>query len=342
MPRYGGLYCRAPELHLPFRLAFLPGLALCTALGLGAVLIGDRWSVPSVLVAFAVGLMISLAPLSPRLAPGIGVAGRTVLRLGVGLLGIRLTLGEIGALGVLPIAVAVLVVPCTILLGTWLARRMAFTTAFGVLTSGATAICGAAAAMAIAAVLPKSETSERDTIFAVVGVTTLSTIAMVLYPLLLPLLGLDERAGGVLLGGAIHDVAQVVGAGYAMSPLTGDIAIYTKLLRVALLLPVVLIVAAFIGTTSGAGSGSGRYAVPWFLVLFVVMMVVASSGWLAEIHRGWIAGFSHLCLSIAIVALGARTSIPALIRLGPRAVLLMVLHSCIILALAVAAISILP
>lgn len=325
---------------MPIFIATLPGLALCAALGLAAVMIGDRWSIPSVLIAFALGVAFNLLPHPERLNRGIDVAARTVLRVGVGLLGIRLTLGEIGALGVLPVLVALLVVPATIGLGVWTARRMGFSTAFGVLTAGATAICGAAAALAISAALPKSENAERDTIFAVVGVTTLSTIAMVLYPFLLPLLGLDERLGGVLLGGSIHDVAQVVGAAYSVSPLTGDIAIYTKLMRVALLLPTVLVIAAVFARDTHTG-GTRRFMLPWFLLLFVAMTALASSGWLNGGQRLVISEISRICLTIAIVALGIKTSIPALLRLGPRPVVLMVLHSCIILALAVAGVTIL-
>lgn len=319
----------------------LPGVAICAVLGIAAVSVGDRWALPSVLIAFVLGLALRQFARGQRLDRGIDISGRTVLRLGVGLLGVRLTLGEIGALGTMPILVALGVVPGTIFVGLWAARRMGFTTVFGVLTAGATAICGAAAALAISSVLPKTATSERDTIFAVVGVTTLSTIAMVLYPLLPPILGLDERAGGVLMGGSIHDVAQVVGAGYAISPLTGDIAIYTKLMRVALLLPTVFLAAILFGVAGAGFAATAKRAVPWFLIVFVAMTALASSGWLPEAVRGALAEISRVLLSVAIVALGAKTSIPALIALGPRPVILMVLHSCIILGLAVVGISIL-
>src|SRR6185312_7645057 len=123
---------------------------------------------------------------------------------------------------------------------------------FGVLSGGAVAICGASAALAIASVLPRSDTRERDTILAVVSVTALSTIAMILYPVFAISIGLDHRHAGVFIGGTIHDVAQVVGAGYTISNETGDIATYVKLLRVAMLLPAAFTIS-FLYARSGKG-----------------------------------------------------------------------------------------
>src|SRR5439155_1619007 len=119
------------------------------------------------------------------------------------------------------------------------ARILGLSRAFGALSGGSVGICGASAALAIASVLPKTRESERDVILAVVVVTGLSTIAMILYPMLVTAIGLDHLRAGLFLGGTIHDVAQVVGAGYMISQKTGDVATYVKLLRVAMLLPVV-------------------------------------------------------------------------------------------------------
>ena len=131
-------------------------------------------------------------------------------------------------------------VTLTILFGVVGARVAGISRPFGILTAGAVAICGASAALAISSVLPKGENHERDTVFTVIGVTALSTIAMIIYPLIIALFHLDHAAIGVFLGGTIHDVAQVVGAGFSVSDETGNVATFTKLLRVAMLLPVVV------------------------------------------------------------------------------------------------------
>jgi Conserved hypothetical protein 698 len=109
------------------------------------------------------------------------------------------------------------------------------------LSGGATAICGASAALAIAAALPNHPQKERAILFTVFGISALSSFAMIAYPMLAHAVGLDARQAGVFLGATIHDVAQVVGAGYSISPETGDVATFVKLLRVATLMPVIAI-----------------------------------------------------------------------------------------------------
>jgi hypothetical protein len=127
-------------------------------------------------------------------------------------------------------------VPLTMGFGWALARMMKLDGRYGVLSGGAVGICGASAAMAIAVAWPRKD-SERDTVMVIACITTYSTIAMVLYPALLAHLHLDPLQTGRFLGGSIHDVAQVVAAGYASSPQAGDSATIVKLMRVAMLLP---------------------------------------------------------------------------------------------------------
>src|SRR5208283_3707648 len=118
------------------------------------------------------------------------------------------------------VAIVIVGVATTILFGLFLARRLGLSPMFGVLSGGSVAICGASAALAIASVLPQDKDRERDTILVVVTVTARSTLAMILYPILATSIGLDHRHAGVFIGGTIHDVAQVVGAGYMISPET--------------------------------------------------------------------------------------------------------------------------
>ena len=149
-------------------------------------------------------------------------------------------------------------VATTIVVGFLLARRLGLSPMFGVLSGGAVAICGASAALAIASVLPPSDTRERDTILTVVSVTALSTLAMILYPVFATSIGLDHKQAGIFIGGTIHDVAQVVGAGYSISNETGDIATYVKLLRVAMLLPAVFAISFLIARAAATAKARGR------------------------------------------------------------------------------------
>jgi uncharacterized integral membrane protein (TIGR00698 family) len=212
-----------------------------------------------------------------------------------------------------------------------LARRLGLSSMFGVLSGGAVAICGASAALAIASVLPRSETRERDTILTVVSVTALSTIAMIIYPIFATSIGLDHRQAGIFIGGTIHDVAQVVGAGYTISNETGDIATYVKLLRVAMLLPAVFAIS-FLYARSGKGE-SARATLPMFLVGFAVLVVLNSMGLLPKVAIDLANDVSRWCLVAAIAALGMKTSFKALFAVGWRPIGLMIAETLWIAAL---------
>jgi uncharacterized integral membrane protein (TIGR00698 family) len=228
-------------------------------------------------------------------------------------------------------------VASTILFGMLGARLMNLSRTFGVLSGGAVAICGVAAALAIASVLPRTQESERDTILAVVTVTALSTLAMIAYPLWVGWLGFDHRDAGIILGGTIHDVAQVVGAGYMVSPETGDIATYVKMLRVAMLLPVVLVIA-FVLARAGGGERRQATLLPVFLVGFATLVVINSTGLIPKPAVDGITDISRWCLVTAIAALGMKTSFKALVKVGWRPVGLMVAETAWIAAVVVAAV----
>jgi uncharacterized integral membrane protein (TIGR00698 family) len=193
------------------------------------------------------------------------------------------------------------------------------------LTGGATAICGASAAIAIAAVLPRDEKSERELIFTIAAVTALSTIAMILYPVIVGIAGLDPRQSGIFLGGTIHDVAQVVGAGYSISPEVGDYAVLTKMLRVALLLPVVMAFSLVVRhhlEIAAADRGSDPLLPP-FLLVFIAFVVAGSLGWIPKPVGAALNEVSRACLVIAIAAVGLKTSVIEMKKVGARAIVLL-------------------
>lgn len=313
-------------------LALLPGLGVSALLGAAATLVASLHGGPQMLYALFFGVALNHLSRGGRTAAGVEFGARTVLRLGVGLLGARITATQIVALGWQTAAVVVLAVISTIGLALWLGRRLGLTGAHSVLAGGAVAICGASAALAIAAVLPRDKDGDRTTLVVVVSVTLLSTIAMVLYPLLVRLMGLPPALGGLFLGGTIHDVAQVVGAGYTISPATGDAATVVKLFRVTLLTVVVAATAwAFrnqrlaAAAEQPAGSVADRTALlPWFLWLFVALVVLNSTLGMAPALQQGLGQLSRACLVLAIAALGMKTSFRQLARMGWRPVALIV------------------
>jgi uncharacterized integral membrane protein (TIGR00698 family) len=266
-----------------------------------------------------------------RYTAGLQFASKDVLRVGVAFLGARITSSQITGLGLPTLAGVAAAVGLTILFGFLAAKATGIKWRFGVLTAGAVAICGASAAAAIAAVLRRDETHERDTAFTIIGVTTLSTVCMVLYPLIAKLFELTHAQSGIFLGGTIHDVAQVVGAGYSVSPETGDAATIVKLLRVALLLPAVLaitLVERSTGKDKSAGKQSGL--IPNFLLVFIAIVALNSFHLVPSSLQEAMSNASRWCIVISIAALGVKTSLAALAEVGHRAVLLMVAETAFI------------
>ena len=147
---------------------------------------------------------------------------------------------------------------------------------------------------------------------------------MIFYPALVTLLQFDNVHAGIFLGGTIHDVAQVVGAGYMISPEAGDISTYIKLLRVALLLPVVFIIAFVVARASHREAGASSVPFPLFLLGFAVLVGINSTGVLPEAVVETLSTASRWCLVTAIAALGMKTSFRDLFVVGWRPIGLMV------------------
>src|SRR5690554_4299840 len=210
----------------------MPGVLICITIALATTFIADHYGGPTLLYALLLGMALHFLSEEGRCVAGVEFSSRTILRFGVALLGVRITVEQVTSLNIGPIVTVVAGVVLTIFAGVLLAKVLGLHRDMGLLTGGAVAICGASAALALSAVMPRVSNSERNTILTVVGVTTLSTAAMVLYPLIASVLSLTDQEAGVFLGGTIHDVAQVVGAGYMVSDEAGDVATRSEERRV--------------------------------------------------------------------------------------------------------------
>jgi uncharacterized integral membrane protein (TIGR00698 family) len=298
-----------------------PGVLASVIIAIAATFLSEHYGGPVMLFALLLGMAFYFLSQEGRCVAGIEFASKRVLRVAVGLLGAQITIAEIMKLGPTPVITVIGAVILTILFGALAARIMGLSRPFGILTSGAVAICGASAALAISSVLPKGEQHERDTVFTVIGVTALSTIAMIVYPLIIAAFHLDHAAVGMFLGGTIHDVAQVVGAGFSVSEETGNVATFTKLLRVAMLLPVV-VALSYVFRAHHVGK-AGRQ-LPGFLVVFAVLVVLNSAGVIPPAVLVVLKNISRWCLVTAIAALGMKTSLKAMADVGGRAIGLIV------------------
>jgi len=325
-----------------------PGFVLSAVVAVAAMLLAPQVArvvpIPAMVIALAIGIAFNWLAERPAFSPGIVFCVKTLLRWAVALLGLRIALGEIVALGFTTGAIVVVSMAVTIVSGFLLARVFGQNACYGALAGAGTAVCGASATLATSTVLPQYDGKEADIAFVVVAVNALSTVAMVLYPLLCTALGFSPQTTGVMLGATIHDVAQVVGAGYAVSTDVGNNAVIVKLLRVFLLLPVVLGIGYWFVSRTGGKQQAAKVPVPVFAFVFLafccvnsvlpsIAPIAAGYAW----AKGWLVDFSTWGLLIAISALGLGTSFAAIGRLGWRHVATVTGTTVVILVVVTAA-----
>ena len=342
------------------------GLLVCALVALAARFLAGHYGVPVMLMALLLGMALNFLSAEQTCQPGIDLASRQVLRWGVALLGLRVSLDQVLALGwgtVLMVVVSVLV---TMVMGLVMARLLGLRRDLGLVTGGAVGICGASAALALSSCLPRDARRERDLAWTVMGVSILSTLAMSLprdarremdlawtvmgvsilstlamlaYPLLAGALSLSTMQTGVFLGGSIHDVAQVVGAGYSVSAVSGDTAVLTKLMRVAMLVPVLLMVSLVLyykarqRHAEPAPTPPDAPLLPGFALAFVALVLLQSA---LKLPPAWLTlgqDLSQGALILAMAAIGLKAQPAQWRAMGWRPVLLLVGETVFLAAL---------
>ncbi len=309
-----------------------PGLTLAVAIAAAAIATERLTGWPAMLFALAFGMAAHRLTRAPRVAAGVTFASKSILRLGVVLIGAGVTAGEIRALGAGAVVTAAASTAITLTLGWTIARWCGLSRGHAVLSAGATAICGASAALAIAAVLPRERAHERNLILTIAGVTAMSTLVMVVYPAIALKAGFDARQAGVFLGASIHDVAQVMGAGFILGPDVAETAGVTKLARVALLAPAVVFIAWRMRRSDPAQTTPAP--LPLFLLGFAALVLANSLGLIPAAAQELLVQASRVCLVIAVAAIGLKAAPGALIAAGPRPALAMTLQTGLIAIIA--------
>jgi uncharacterized integral membrane protein (TIGR00698 family) len=307
---------------------YAPGVALSAVVAatgyLAAPYVAPIVPIPSMVIALVIGIALNPLAARPGMQPGMAFCVRTVLRCAVALLGLRVGLSDIAALGPGTAALIVVAMAATLASGFIFARGSGQQSGFGALVGVGTAVCGASATLAVSTVVPNYPGKQADIAFVVVAVNALATLAMLFYPPLCLLLDFDPQTVGVMLGGTIHDVAQVVGAGYAVSTAAGNTAVIVKLFRVFLLLPVVLGVGWYF-TRLGQQHGTARVPVPVFGIVFLALCalnsIVPMMPALLPAYtpvKSLLVEASTWGLLLAIGALGLGTSVKTIVNLGWR------------------------
>jgi uncharacterized integral membrane protein (TIGR00698 family) len=322
---------------------YLPGVAMSAIVAIigyvAAPYVARVVPIPNMVIALIVGMALNPIAARPATQPGMQFCVRTVLRWAVALLGLRVGLADIAALGPGTAALIIVAMAATVVSGFVFARTSGRVPGFGALVGVGTAVCGASATLACSTVVPDYPGKQTDVAFVVVAVNALATLAILIYPPICILLHFDPQTTGVMLGGTIHDVAQVVGAGYAVSTAVGNTAVIVKLFRVFLLLPVVLGVGWYF-TRKGMQHGQARVPVPVFGIVFLILCVVNSIvplvPTLVPVYaptKAALVEASTWGLLLAIGALGLGTSVTSIIALGWRHIATVVAATAVIFAI---------
>jgi uncharacterized integral membrane protein (TIGR00698 family) len=292
-------------------------------------------------IALALGLAVGAIPAVHVAAlPGATIAARYALRIGITLLGARLTVGQLLATGGASVLAIVVVVASALVLGTVLARRLGLVPPLSALITVGMAICGNSAILALSPIIGARH---RETAYAVSTITIFGLIGVLALPILGHLMAMNDAGFGTWAGLAVNDTAQVVATGYAFSPAAGDVATVVKLTRNLAILPVLLggtwWAARNVRDEAAAGSAGaasvgasplamiGR-AVPWFVVGFVIVATLRSLGLLDGTLPGGgtvadlFSTVATLCILIALAGVGLATDLRAMLGVGARPFLL--------------------
>ncbi len=306
-------------------------LAACASALVGTPFGKDtlRWS-PLLLVILLGIAWRTLAPLPAAAEAGVRFAQRPVLRWAVAGLGFRLSLGEIWALGPAALFVVLLSTGAALAFGIWIAGRLGLPHKLGLLLGVGGAICGASAVVAADSVV---QAEKRDAAIALGTITLLGTIGIVLYPPIGRLLGLSDRLYGVWDGASLHEMAQVVAAGFGFSDEAGRLATVVKLARITLLAPTVLWLAWSLRRHHEAAGAARVAPVPWFLVLFVVFAALNSFGVVPKPALELVRRVDLWLLCIGMAGVGLATGLRDIASAGARPIAAAALQWLVLAAL---------
>lgn len=311
----------SPEL-LTKLLTILPGIVLAAIISGAAYALrglpGLGIFSPMILAVIIGVIFANIIELPAKTAAGIAFCQRPVLRAAIVLLGFQLTFTQVQAIGLSGIAIVAVSLLATFVATLGVARLLGVDSKLAELIAAGTSICGASAIVATNSV---TNANDEDVAYAVASITLFGTLAMFIYPLLMPVFGLSAPEYGLWAGTAIHEVAQVIGAGFQNGPEAGEISTIAKLSRVAMLAPLVLGLG-YLSRLRQAKDVTARAPVPWFVFGFAAVVLFNSFVTLPEEFRTFVPKLTTFMLTMGLAAMGLRTNVGEIRSKGLRPLLL--------------------
>lgn len=299
------------------------GIVFSVLLGLAAVFL-EKFTPPAfngILIALLLGILLgNTVRLPENLASGIQYTSSKMLELSILFLAVGINYADVAALGVQPFLGVAAVVFTVLFLSFFLAKRFNCPGNTGMLVGFGTAICGSSAIAALAPSLQKQ--NKEDVAIAMAVINLLGTLGMLVLPWALlqvdwPSQDVAASAMGYLVGGSLHSVGNVAGAGFAIGKSAGDIAITVKLARVALLTPG-LIFMTYLTQRHSQGSWKRYFQLPWYLIGFILVTLLVS---VIDIPKPVLKELEYIgkvILTIAMAAIGLKVSVKKLLQAGSR------------------------
>ncbi len=319
MPLAADLYGDLLEPSLGTRHAFrdyMPGLLVTGIAALAAAWLAEHYGAPRMLMGLLIGLALNFTNTDRRLHGGLALASTTLLRWGIVIAGLQVTIWQIADLGWPSFVWIALMIAIVTGVGAITARGVGLSASFGTLAGGAVAICGASAALALASLLGEKRSSQAQLTLVLVAISAASALAMSIYPAVAHVIGMTDRQAGWLVGSSIHDVAQAMGAGYSISDEAGQTATIVKLTRVALLAPALAVIALIF--PAQAGQLRTRIRLPWFVIGFLILGAVRSFIQLPAVTTDFAQLVTSALLLLAVTATGIRSPMDLLLKQGWR------------------------
>lgn len=307
-----------------------PGLLLSACVAVVAMLLsslipGDI--IGATVMALLVGMVLN--PLICRykqLNAGIGFAGKIVLRLGIILMGVNLNFSEVLSVGKYSLFVMIFTMATAFGAGNLIGKLFGTNWKLTNLLSVSTAICGGSA---VAAVGPVIRAKDEDVAYAISSTFIFDVLTVVVIPWIGIALGMSSVGYGLWVGTAVNDTSSVVAAGYAFSEFAGNTAVIVKLTRTLFIIPYVLIFSIITERLEARSEcGNGRISVnlrkifPYFIIFFLVVVAIRSTGIIPDALVGALSGTSKFCMVMALSAIGLKTSFGDIKNIGFKPMIL--------------------
>ncbi|GGD64583.1 YeiH family protein [Paenibacillus nasutitermitis] len=318
---------------------FIWGLGITLAIAIAAKYIAElpfMNIMGQLVIAILIGMGFrAVAGVPERASAGIAFSSKTLLRYGIILLGMRLNLTDIIHAGPKVLAIALINIVTTIFVVLGFARLLKVDRKLGLLTACGTAICGAAAVVAIS---PQIKARDEETAIGAASVAILGTIFTLVYTLMYPILGLSEGGYGIFAGATLHEVAHAIAAAAPGGQEAVDLAVIVKLTRVAMLVPVALILGIWMRRrenkhNNGTKGAAQKIPVPWFIFGFLAMSGLNTLHIVPEAAAGQLIVAAYILIAMAMAALGLGVDLPSFFRLGRKSFMAGLLGSIVLAVL---------